>query len=381
PAPGPPAPAPGSASTAEGTTGSAAPGTGSPPPPAAAGRTRWWQKWQDWPVTSRMAGQVMVAAGLATVTGEAISASRWYWAVLTAFLVFAGTTTRGAVLTRASRRIVGTLGGVLVGFGLAVLFDGDIAALTAMCVVAVFCMLYFGPLQYTATAFFVTIVLAALYGLLGILDRHILELRLTETAVGAVIGVACAYLIFSTTSRSAVRQQTTAYFTALDDLLIAVRTALTGDDAQEGVLEASAGLDAAAAAVHDTLNSLSVSLLAGHRAQAAELDGLKDMITRLAGRLADVAISLTTGTSAIPADPALRPALAASVDEVRTGAVQARDALLTGDPGPASTTDTTVPGLLQAVPDDDRSDQGTAARMLSRLDWALQRVVQIRRTG
>lgn len=118
------------------------------PGTATAADPPWWQPWLRWHITTRMAVQVMVATGLATVVGEAISADRWYWAVLTAFIVFVGTTTRGAILTRASHRVLGTLVGVTVGFLLALLLDGNVPGLIVMCVSAVFCTIYFGPLLY-----------------------------------------------------------------------------------------------------------------------------------------------------------------------------------------------------------------------------------------
>lgn len=48
----------------------------------------------------RQTVQVGIATSLAIVVGDLVSPTRWYWAVLTAFLVFAGTTSRGDVLTR-----------------------------------------------------------------------------------------------------------------------------------------------------------------------------------------------------------------------------------------------------------------------------------------
>ncbi|GAA3949113.1 FUSC family protein [Gordonia caeni] len=207
---------------------------GAPVPP-------WWQPWKRWAATTRMAVQVMVATGLATIVGEAISADRWYWAVLTAFIVFVGTTTRGAILTRASHRVLGTFAGVTVGFALALLLDGNVPGLIVMCVGAVFCTLYFGPLLYAVQAFFMTVVLTAMYGLLGVLDRHILELRLAETVAGAAIGVICAYLVFSTSSRPALRAGVNHYFDVLDALLEDIRAALTGTGAGRQLLDEVCG--------------------------------------------------------------------------------------------------------------------------------------------
>src|SRR5690606_14924698 len=65
-----------------------------------------WKPWSEWTPNSRMALQAMIAATIASGVGEAISASRWYWAVLTAFIIFIGATTRSSILTRAFRRVI-----------------------------------------------------------------------------------------------------------------------------------------------------------------------------------------------------------------------------------------------------------------------------------
>src|ERR1700742_514573 len=50
--------------------------------------------------TTRQAVQASVAASLAIVTGELVSQSHWYWAVIAAFVVFAGTKSWGETLTK-----------------------------------------------------------------------------------------------------------------------------------------------------------------------------------------------------------------------------------------------------------------------------------------
>jgi hypothetical protein len=84
-------------------------------------------------LSTRQAIQVGIAASVAILVGALVSPARWYWAVLTAFLVFAGTSSRGDVLSRGWQRIVGTIGGVLAGMGLAVLVSGhELLALLVM---------------------------------------------------------------------------------------------------------------------------------------------------------------------------------------------------------------------------------------------------------
>jgi len=298
-----------------------APADGAPVPLETRTRARpHWPRLR-WDASARMTLQVMTATALATGIGAAISAHRWYWAVLTAFLVFVGSTTRGAILTRASYRVAGTATGVVVGSAIALLLDGDVPGLIATAVVGVFCMLYFGPVKYSAQTFFITVVLVALYGLLGVLNRHVLELRVVETVAGAVTGVVCAYVVFSTNSRSTLSSDVDEYFAALDALLARI-----GDDDDDALLQSVHHLDSAAAGVHGTLTSLTVSLIDGRRSRYRELSRLMDDATRHAERVADHRL-----TGADATDPST---LAPILDRVRAQAAVTH-AVLCGGPTPA----------------------------------------------
>ncbi|MGH3591563.1 MAG: FUSC family protein, partial [Pseudonocardiaceae bacterium] len=90
--------------------------------------------------STRQAIQVGVATSLAIVVGELISPSRWYWAVITAFIVFTNTTSLGEILSRGWQRIVGTLAGVVAGIGVAVAVGGN----TVASLVTLFCCVFLG---------------------------------------------------------------------------------------------------------------------------------------------------------------------------------------------------------------------------------------------
>lgn len=162
-------------------------------------------------LSTRQAIQVGIATSLAIVVGELVSPARWYWAVLTAFLIFAGTSSRGDVLSRGSQRIVGTIGGVLAGMGLAVLVSGhELLSLVAMFSCA-FLALYLVRISQTMLALWITAVLAVLYGLIGQFSVQTLVLRIEETTVGAAMGMLAAYLVLPKRSREAFGE-------ALDDM-------------------------------------------------------------------------------------------------------------------------------------------------------------------
>jgi hypothetical protein len=170
-------------------------------------------------LSTRQAIQVGIATSLAIMVGELVSPARWYWAVLTAFLVFAGTSSRGDVLSRGWQRLIGTIGGVLAGMGLAVLVSGhELLSLLVMFGCA-FLALYLVRISQTMLALWITAVLAVLYGLIGQFSVQTLVLRIEETAVGVAMGMLAAYLILPKRTQEAFGE-------ALDDMVDAGDAAL-----------------------------------------------------------------------------------------------------------------------------------------------------------
>jgi uncharacterized membrane protein YccC len=169
--------------------------------------------------STKAAIQVAVATSAATILGELISPDRWYWAVLTAFLVFTGVSTRGEILTRAGHRIVGTIAGVVAGVLLATLVGHNRPLQMVLLVICVFCAFYLVTVAYAWLTFFVTVLLAMLYGLLGDFSVQVLELRIAETAAGGLVGIASAYFIFSTGTRATFIEKVTDYLDRMVDLI------------------------------------------------------------------------------------------------------------------------------------------------------------------
>lgn len=354
------------------------PATTAPAPaptgPAPAADTAHWWDWRQWRLTTRLAVQVTIAAVIATGVGELISASRWYWAVLTAFIVFVGASTRGSILTRAYNRVAGTAAGLVVGVALVLLVHDSKPALVAMCVVAAFGMMYFGPLLYLYSAFFITMLLVAMYGLIGVLDEQVLELRIGETLAGAVIGVLCAYLIFSANSRPTRLAKVQAWFDALDRLLDTGRTALTAAGKDADVLAASQRLRATLADVDTLVSAMSVAMIGARRVQRGPVVHLLYVATRAGEGFAQAAIAVSAG----PATGLLQGDAATALDDalahLRGLAASARTSFETDvDGGPG---DTFILDQLPRIPFDALSPQTETFVSLSRLAWALEHVAQ-----
>ncbi|MFE7417975.1 FUSC family protein [Rhodococcus sp. NPDC057529] len=176
-----------------------------------------------WNPSTKAAIQVAVATSAATILGELISPDRWYWAVLTAFLVFTGASTRGEILSRAGHRVVGTIAGVLAGVLLSALVGNNQPLQLLLLVVCVFFAFYLVTVAYALLSFFVTVMLAMLYGLLGTFSIEVLELRIYETVAGGIVGIAAASFIFSTGTRSTLISKIDDY---LDQMTAIIDTAI-----------------------------------------------------------------------------------------------------------------------------------------------------------
>ncbi|GAC1308347.1 MAG: hypothetical protein NVSMB21_13520 [Vulcanimicrobiaceae bacterium] len=169
----------------------------------------------------RQAVQVTVASAVAIALGEALSPQRWYWAVLATYFVFLDTASAGETLARAWSRIAGTGAGALAGV-LAGLVAG---ARPEIAVVALFVSLFFcvyvSRVSHAMMMFFLTASLALLYIVLGRFSDDLLEIRLAETAIGAVCGGFAATFILPTRTRDVAATQAR---TALEGVRTLVRT-------------------------------------------------------------------------------------------------------------------------------------------------------------
>jgi uncharacterized membrane protein YgaE (UPF0421/DUF939 family) len=193
--------------------------------------------------TTRQAIQVSIAASLAIVVGELVSPSRWFWAVIAAFVIFAGTNSWGETLTKGWQRLLGTILGVPSGVLVATLFaDNKTGSLVAI-FVCLFCAFYFMTVTYSLMTFWITTMLALMYGLLGEFSFGVLLLRIEETAIGAVIGVTVAILVLPTNTRTAIREDTHTFLTSLSALIDISAARMCGDHESVSPSEQARQLD------------------------------------------------------------------------------------------------------------------------------------------
>jgi uncharacterized membrane protein YccC len=179
-------------------------------------------------MTSRQAVQVMLAGLLAIVLGTLLSPTRYYWAVIAAFVTFTGTGTRSETFVKGAGRIGGTLVGLVAAVALAHVTAGHPVAIFATILASIFLAFYLFKLSYAAMTFFITVLLGQLYVVIGTFSDRLLELRLGETAVGAVVGVVVAMVFAPLSTRDTVRSARDELLEALAELLDGVAAYVEG---------------------------------------------------------------------------------------------------------------------------------------------------------
>jgi uncharacterized membrane protein YccC len=204
---------------------------------------------------TRSAIQAVVGGGLAVLGGELVSHQRWYWAVLTVFVVFIGASSAGATFVKGVRRLGGTLIGIVGGVLLALLVAGSTPATLALILVCVFGMVYTARVSQVVMAFFITSMLGLLYSLLGTFSLEVLWIRVAETAVGAAAGILAAVVIVPVRTRSVMLDDIAAVLDELAEFLEHARDLLAGEE-NVNIIELSRDLDRAVEQVRTTIEPL-----------------------------------------------------------------------------------------------------------------------------
>jgi len=204
----------------------------------------------------RLAIQATVAVALSIIAGRAISTERWYWAVLASFVVFIRATTLGETFSRAWQRLLGTALGVTVGLLVAVLVGHHALPAMAIGLVAIFFAYYLMRISYTGMIFCFTIALALLYEEMGRPVPGLMELRVIETLVGALIGVAVSALLLPAHSETRVRRLAAGVARAAASAISRATSPGVDPATDERLYEEVRGVDRALAEMRNALRPL-----------------------------------------------------------------------------------------------------------------------------
>ena len=157
------------------------------------------------PSYSRAAIQLGIAVGAATALGDVLSGSRFYWAVIAAFVTFSGANNTGEQVRKAFFRVAGTAVGIVAGSLLANAVGHNAYWSIVVILASLFFAVYLNRINYAFTALGVTVMVAQLYVKLGEFSYSLLMLRLEETALGAAVTMAVVILVLPLPTRRVMR--------------------------------------------------------------------------------------------------------------------------------------------------------------------------------
>ncbi|MEW1871645.1 MULTISPECIES: FUSC family protein [Streptomyces] len=318
--------------------------------------------------TTRAAAQVAVGSTLAIAGGELLSTDRWYWAVLTCWIVFINTASTGEILVKGYRRLLGTVFGVVAGIVLAGLVGPHTWTAFALVLVLIFTMFYTAPLSYTLMSFFVTAMLGLLYTLLHTYSWEVLVLRVEETALGAACGVVAAALVLPVRTDRRTDELLVTVLERLAEVTEAAVGQLSGGPAGD-LLDKARRLDQALGDLRSATQPLThpVTPLRARRTNARYVVALLETCAYHARSLAATAELLPTHPS-IAADPRLRGAAGRTVRNIVTIADRVADEDVTAPVG-------TGPSIASLLGGDGTTRYGRVTdrvlRHLERLDEAV----------
>jgi uncharacterized membrane protein YccC len=266
--------------------------------------------------TTRAAVQVAVGSSLAIAGGEMLSTQRWYWAVLTCWIVFLNTASTGEILVKGYRRLLGTVFGVVAGIVLAGLVGQHTWTAFGLVLVFIFAMFYTAPLSYTLMSFFVTAMLGLLYTLLHTYSASVLLLRVEETALGAACGVVAAALVLPIHTDRRTNELLGTVLQRLTEVTEEAVDQLSGGPAAD-LLDRARDLDQALGDLRAATQPLThpVTPLRARRDTARYVVALLETCAYHARSLAATAELLPTHPS-IAADPRLRGAVRRTVRNI-----------------------------------------------------------------
>jgi uncharacterized membrane protein YccC len=255
--------------------------------------------------STRAALQVTVGSALAILGGELLSTQRWYWAVLTCWVVFVNTSSVGEILIKGYRRLAGTMAGVVAGIGLAALVAGHVWTTFGLMVLCTFGAWYSVAVSYTLMSFFITAMVGLLYTLLGTYSMSVLVLRIEETALGAASGLIAGLMVLPVRTRRRTDEQLGLVLGQMREVLAQAVAQLTGGPHAD-LLDTARELDAALDGFRNAVEPLThpASPLRNRRRRARYILGLLETCAYHARSLAATA-ELVPGNLRVLADPRL----------------------------------------------------------------------------
>ena len=158
---------------------------------------------------------------------------------------------------------------------------------------SVFCAFWLLAINYALLVFFITVLLALLYGLLGQFSIDVLEARIYETAAGAAMGIMAAFLVLPVRTRSTVQEKVEGYLTLMSELIDASVESVIAPGSGVDLVTISRSLDTSLQDVITAAKPLSLGLTTRGRRSTRRLLLVLQVSGRAAHALARAGVAAT----------------------------------------------------------------------------------------
>ena len=163
--------------------------------------------------------QAVLATGLAMLLARLLQVDHANWVFWTAFAVIAGSS--GESLRKMTMRVLGTVGGVAIGVGLALLTPDDTLLVAAVATACVFLTIYYLPVSYPKMVFWLNIGFVMVYTRLGAQEFDLLINRPYATLLGAVVAAGVVLFVFPVHIGDRFKVAATQFLGAVDGYVAA----------------------------------------------------------------------------------------------------------------------------------------------------------------
>ncbi len=143
--------------------------------------------------TFRFSLRLALAMGIGVAVYKIFDIPKGYWIAMTTMIILQPEL--GATFTKAVNRLKGTLSGAIIG-SLIFLFPLPMSVKLAIVIFSAFVMMYYIQHNYALAAFFITIMVIALYHLLEPVTWQLALIRVVNTLGGAALAWVGGYAFF-----------------------------------------------------------------------------------------------------------------------------------------------------------------------------------------
>ncbi|GAA3863057.1 hypothetical protein GCM10022381_03900 [Leifsonia kafniensis] len=225
--------------------------------------------------TGRRAVQAALSTGLALTVGSLVSTTHQYWAAMPAYQVVGSTD--GETFVKGAQRIVGTIVGAAIGFGVAISTEANPAVVLPLLAVCVFASAYYRAVSSPVTTFWQTMLFALLYEFLGKLSTETVELRILETIIGAAIALLVARLVLPLRTRKKLNREITELLRIVDQMTASCLTQLG-----RGIVESRESRIDRLLALNRQMDLINATAVPLRRASGAmDLGGIEGQLTAI----------------------------------------------------------------------------------------------------